>query len=95
VDKPATEPRLDAHQHDALLVLALGSLSLAQRFESLVNHTSAQGTPLDRHDPVVLAALGVVSLGRSLRRWLDEASPVREAPVAASPSVATPWELLR
>ena len=96
MDNPATEPRLDSHQHDTLLVLALGSLSVAQRFEALVGRTSGQTPPLDGDDPVVLAALGALSLSRSLRRWLEEASPVREMAVADQPTDAvSSRELLR
>jgi hypothetical protein len=88
VNTPATEPRLVSDHHDAVLALALGSLSLVRRFEELVSRaTTPEVQPLDRDDTVVLAALGVVSLGRSLRRWLEEAA-VPTQPSTPSPSSA-------
>jgi hypothetical protein len=75
VDTPATEPRFTSDRHDTVLALALGSLSFEQRFEEMVRRaTSPVAQALDIDDPVVLAALGVVSVGRSLRRWLEHAA---------------------
>lgn len=98
MDTTATEPRLNSDRHDAVLALALGSLSFAQRFEEMISQVATTAVrPLDVDDPIVLAALGVVSLGRSLRRWVEEAAePVRQpAPSASSVPVPSPRELLR
>ena len=67
----ATELMLASDQRDTLLALVLGSLSAERRFEELVSRTVAMGQPLDADDPVVLTALGLISLGRTLQRWLD------------------------
>jgi hypothetical protein len=75
------EPALAADRHDAVLALALGALSYAQRFEELVAAAAAPAAaPLDLDDDAVLAALGLISLGRSLRRWLEDAAEPSLAP---------------
>jgi hypothetical protein len=89
---------LASDHHDAVLALALGSLSFGQCFETLISRATASAVPpLDLDDPLVLAALGVVSLARSLRRWLEEAAaPTRPPqPSASSTPLAAPRELLR
>jgi hypothetical protein len=99
VDRPATEPQLVADRHDEVLALALGSLSVTQRFENMVSRAATPGRrPLGIDDPLVLAALGLVSLGRSLGRWLEEAAePERPRGAGASSAEAppTPQNLLR
>jgi hypothetical protein len=98
MDSVATEPRLATDQHDAVLLLALGSLSLFQHFEQLIRPAADPAVrPLEVDDPLVLAALGVVSTGRSLRRWLEEAAPPAAAPDRSVPSIhpATPSDILR
>jgi hypothetical protein len=74
METPATEPLADADRHDAVLASALGLLSLAQRFEACAARASTSGSQLDADNAIVLAALGAISLGRSLKRWLEEAS---------------------
>lgn len=95
---PATEPRLAADHHDGLLAVALGALSAAQWFEELAARPSAPGAPpLSADDPIVFAALGAVSLSRSLRRWLEEASTnvTSSSDPSAGGSAPTPGDLLR
>jgi hypothetical protein len=74
---PANDPRLASDQYDAVLGLALGSLAVARRFEGYVSCES-RAQPLGADDPLVLAALGAISLSRSLTRWLEEAAELRE-----------------
>lgn len=81
----ATEPRLDTALHDPVLALALGGLSVSRQFAALVSAPAPGLPPLARDDALVLAALGIISLGRSLHRWLEEASEPVE-PRAVSPS---------
>jgi hypothetical protein len=96
MDCPATEPRLSADKHDPVLALALGALSAICRFEDAVGARSSEAA-LDPDDPIVVASLGVVSLGRTLRRWLEEAAEphgTAARPEPVEPSVS-PRELLR
>ena len=98
MERPATEPRPAADQHDAALTLALGLLAAVRRFEGYASRTSRAGaTPLAEGDPIVLAALGAVSLGRTLTRWLEEAAGPQEVPHVnrAAGSSRTPRELFR
>ena len=89
-----TEPRLMADGCDGLLALALGALSLSQRFADLT--VERDRSPLDGNDPLLLAALGVVSVRRSLARWLAEAAgPPRDSPVVSPTPPPHPRELLR
>lgn len=94
---PATEPRLACDRHDTVLALALGALALAQRVEEAVRRASTPGSPaLEADDPIVLATLGVLSLGRSSRRWLMEAAEPRAhsgEPLAST--LPAPPDLLR
>jgi len=73
MSNPASDPRLAADRHDAFLVAMLGAVSALQRLERACVAPGPGGT-LPADDPVVLATLGALSLGRSLRRWLAEAS---------------------
>ena len=98
MEMPATEPRPAADQHDAALTLALGLLSAVRRFEGSASRASRSGaTALAADDPVVLSALGAVSVGRTLTRWLEEAAKPREVPRVDLPAGAspTPRELFR
>jgi hypothetical protein len=94
MDGPATEPRLAPDRHDSVLHLALGALGALQHFEeALAGET--QGEPLADEDPVVLASLGLLACGRTLRRWLAESAedlPQSPAPIAVTD---TAQELLR
>jgi hypothetical protein len=97
MDAPATEPRPAADRHDVVLALALGALAAAQRFERAVSVRSADDDALGPDDPVVLAALGAIALGRTLRHWLESAADPRpglqEQPMPAKPPETR--ELLR
>ena len=85
-DTPASEPRLSPDRHDVVLALALGALASADHFERAVQASSAATPALEPDDPVVLASLGVIALGRTLRRWLDNAdTPLPAAGGAAQP----------
>jgi hypothetical protein len=98
VEMPATEPALAFDERDAVLALALGSLSFVQRLEEQVRVATADAVrPHEVDDPVVLAALGAISAGRTLKRWLAEA---REAgseidDVSPSGSLMLPRDVLR
>jgi hypothetical protein len=95
VDAPATEPRLALDQHDVVLALGLGALAMARRFEDAVSAPAATGT-LEADDPVVLASLGAIALGRALRRWLEESAEA--APPSSPPPSGdrlSPRDLLR
>jgi hypothetical protein len=89
-DAPATEPRVASDQHDAVLALVLGSLRLAHRFEACVGRASAGGPSLAADDPMVVAALGAISLGRSLERWLEAAAESEPCPHADATTAAMP-----
>jgi hypothetical protein len=97
MDAPASEPRLASDRHDAALALGLGALSAAQRFERAVSPQAAGADVLAADDPVVLAALGAIGLGRILRHWLESAAAPRpaspEPPGSKAPLVSR--ELLR
>jgi len=97
VTMPATEPRAGSDQHDAALALALGALAVARQVELCVARPSPPGSPpLAADDALVVAALGAISIGRSLRRWLNEAAAAHEGPHVAAPApVPTSRELLR
>ena len=90
---PVFEPRLQSDQHDTVLLLALGALSLAHTFErSVERRAAADAKPLNVDDPVVVAALGAIGLGRSLQRWLAEATgPTvrRDPPPLPDPSFSS------
>ena len=98
METPATEPRVACDEHDAVLALALGSLAVARGFEACVIRPALPGSqPLEADDPIVLAALGAISLGRSLTRWLEEAAQ-RQHPRRLDPPTRpapTSRELLR
>jgi hypothetical protein len=85
VNRPATEPCLGADRHDAVLALALGALALSRSAEEALRRQapagSDGGTP---EEPLVLAALGVISIGRSLARWLEEVADASPQPNADS-----------
>jgi len=81
---PATEPVLASERNDAALALALGGLSAIERLERAVAPARSDGLALDADDPVVLASLGALALGRILARWLAHASAPLTA--AAPPS---------
>ena len=90
-----TEPRLVSENLDAVLALALGALSMANGLEAALRPQSTDGEALQPDDPVVLAALGAIALGRTLRRWLEESA---DAVVTSTPSThprPLPRELLR
>jgi hypothetical protein len=91
MDAPASEPRLASARHDVVLVLAMGALAAARRFERAVSTPRSSGQDLSADDPVVLASLGAIALGRTLERWLaaaaapcGEATPTRrrDAPIS-------------
>ena len=65
---PASPSSLD--RHDAVLALALSSLSVARQFELVGGVSTPAGQPLDDDDPVILAALGV-------HRWDDRCAGQR------------------
>jgi hypothetical protein len=73
MDGPATEPRLAPDRHDSVLHLALGALRALQHFETALAG-GTQGERLADEDPVVLASLGLLACGRTLRRWLAESA---------------------
>jgi hypothetical protein len=89
-DAPATEPRAASDHHDAVLALVLGSLRLARHFEASVARASAGSPPLATDDPMVVAALGAISLGRSLERWLEAAAEPEPCPHADRTTAALP-----
>jgi hypothetical protein len=79
-----------------VLALALGALATLQRFEGLVSRQSGGSEALDRDDPVLVAALGMIALSRSLGRWLEEAVESTDPPaVPAGPAPIQSRELLR
>jgi hypothetical protein len=80
-------------QHNPLVPLALGLLALDRRFATLLETEVADGTPeLSDDDPALALFLGVVSLRRTLHRWLEHACP--EAPGSGVEAAsATPIEL--
>ena len=92
----ASEPRLASERHDVALGLALGALAVAGRFEQASTSTLSDGPSLDRDDPVLLAALGVIALSRALQRWLTDATTI-PVTVADTPreAVLSSRELLR
>ena len=92
MDAPATEPRLASDVHDTVLHLALGALASLRRFEGLAS-VQHPGDPLAADDPVVLASLGLLACGRSLRRWLAEAA--QDGPPSEAAADHGPHELLR
>ena len=98
METKVSDPQLTFDQHDTVLALALGALSASRRFDAYVARASAPGSrPLGADDPLVLAALGAISLGRSLSRWLEEAAEPRRAAHVDVPTTPrpAPRELLR
>lgn len=61
---------------DSILALALGAQSGAREFDAWIERaTRAEAAPaLADDDPALLAVLGLISLRRTTRRWLDEAA---------------------
>jgi hypothetical protein len=71
---PATEPRLAPDRHDSVLAAVAGAVAHTQRLEQMLQVAANGGTVLDDDDPAVLASLGAIAVGRSLRRWLQGAT---------------------
>lgn len=72
---PLTDLRPASDRHDAVLALVLGAFSFSRRIEAaLLRPSSGNGRPMDPQHPLVLAALGIVSVSRTLDRWMEEAS---------------------
>lgn len=63
-----------SQQHNTLIPLALG---LYSRLDALANQLAESALPSDdrtldsSHDSLVFAALGIVSVRETVRRWLD------------------------
>lgn len=95
MDRPATDPHLAAHRHDAVLLLALGVESVTRRLTQELDTPGAPQDALSPDDPVVLAALGILSVTRTLSGWLDAAAPQAPAPPAEHAAPAPPEDLLR
>lgn len=80
-NRPATEPRLAAERHDAVPTLALGALSALRSAEKALRRPPPAGSePHPTNEPLLLAALGIIAIGRSLARWLDEVAPPPSSP---------------
>ena len=75
-------------QHNPLVPLALGLLSLDQRLDTLLKNEVATGTPpLPDGDPTLALFLGIVSVRRTFYRWLEHGCPKGgDASDAASPA---------
>lgn len=82
-----SEVRSAFDKHDVLLALLLGALSSFKRFEDAVSRPDPEGnSSMDYGHPLVVAALGAISFGRTLERWLEEATEPagRSEPIPAS-----------
>jgi hypothetical protein len=69
----------EVDENNQLVPLALGLRSVLNRFERLVERerssAEAAASPSEGEDALVLAALGVLSLNRTLGRWLEVVCP--------------------
>ena len=91
----------DVDEYNQLVPLALGLVSALGRFETLV------GRPLPpevdelevtaEEDPLLLVSLGLLSVNRTLSRWLDVVCPADERLGASEPATLReePRDLLR
>jgi len=85
---PLTDLPSSADSHDAVLPLLLGAFSVSRRVEAALLQASLENTdPMNPEHPLVLVALGMVSLNRTLSRWMEEASmsPALEAANTPAP----------
>jgi hypothetical protein len=84
---PINEVRPAFDRHHSLLVLLLGALSFSSQIEEFLCRPSVDGVdPMDPEHPLVIAALGSISLGRTIRRWAEEAaSPAVECEQKKAP----------
>jgi len=88
------ELKLGGGEHRDLVLAALGMLSASARLDDLLL-LGRQDEPLADDDPVVLAALGALSLRRSLRRWLALAASEGAHDEPAEAPIPLPPEMRR
>lgn len=93
--RDALEDLID--EADALVWTALGAASLCQRLEPLLAAATKETTDsaLTDDDPLLLAALGLVSLRRTTERWLHQAAPPTRPTEADEPTSERYEDLLR
>ena len=95
------EPIRDVDDSNPLVPLALGLLSALGRFEALVERPGPpeieERKVTAEEDPLLLVALGLLSVNRTLSRWLDVVCPGDERVEATQPAAsrARPRDLLR
>jgi hypothetical protein len=85
------------HEADALVWTALGAASLCERLDPLLSAATTETIPsaLADDDPLLLAALGLVSLRRTTERWLHQAAPPTRPDEADEPGPERYEDLLR
>jgi hypothetical protein len=77
------------------MLALLGALSVVERLERECTASNAPHPALAADDALVLAALGALGLGRSLRRWLAEAATPAALVSTTAADVPALGELLR
>jgi hypothetical protein len=81
-DRSVASPEAAFETANELVPVAQGALSLLDELAALLERERVGGVRLSRSDPVLLAGVGVLSLRRSLARWLHAAAhavaPARE-----------------
>jgi len=81
---PDREPQLDrTFEDNDVLTIGLGAIAWLDRFAEAAKPRAAGATPPD--DPLLAAALGLMSLRRSLHRWAAQAETPRPSPPPAPP----------
>jgi hypothetical protein len=87
-------------QGNPLVPLALGLVSWSEKLDELLEPQIGEADSaalLPQEDPAMLLLLGLLSVRRTLFRWLDEAAPSdsSEARTVASQSSVLPRDLSR
>jgi hypothetical protein len=79
-------------QHNPLVPLVLGLLSLDRELDRLLETKVDSGAPsLSPDDPTLALFLGIVSVRRTLHRWLEHGCPANlDAALNTAPSAASP-----
>ena len=76
---PDREPRLERFSDDEdLTLLGLGARAWLDRFAAAIEPRAVEAG--EAPDSLVSAALGLLSLRRTLRRWEDQAAVAAQAP---------------
>jgi hypothetical protein len=74
-------------QHNPLVPLALGLLSLDRELDRLlVDQVDAETPALGPEDPTLALFLGIISLRRSFHRWLEHGCAAGDEETPAKPS---------